>query len=251
MGPKRGAVMKSTRKTLRSVVVFMAVIGMMFGAFAASAVAEYPVSTGGVTPGYVAGNPTCADLGFLEEDGFLSGKYDVDEDMVTGVLPATFLIEGKYVSWTAKTGFAVYAVIVKGGPGAHVYLYDGMVTSDSGLVSPMNDGSNVADVSHIDFCYKEVDTEVFYWCSPGFWKTRAIEQGTLIGSEHDPSDLLNDPLPGYPDITVGEALLMTGQYSNIAADYLSAHFFDPAGTQDTEGAFCPINAFGEWVGMED
>jgi hypothetical protein len=249
--------MKSTRKTLRSGVVYMAVIGMMFGSlFMASGASVVPVLFDGSTA-LLPANPTCADvetyLGLPEGTLISTGMNDTTEldqtDGFSGTLgPVSYSSDGTYVDWTSKTGIDV--AIVKGSNAANVYLYD-EAFADTGLHSPVNASGHPAAISHVEFCYGPDDMVDVYWCSPGFWKTRAIEQGTLIGSEHDPSNLLNDPLPGYPDITVGEALLMTGQYSNIAADYLSAHFFDPAGTQDTEGAFCPINAFGEWVGMED
>lgn len=128
------------------------VAGALVSAAPAIAVDSEPVSDGGVVPVYVAGNPTCADLGYdygLRIDPPTSGTYAIDS-----LHTVTMTTDGVYVTWSSTLGMD--AVVVKGGPNANAYVYEPPAESlgDSGLASPMN--PNTGDpfgVSHVDFCY--------------------------------------------------------------------------------------------------
>jgi hypothetical protein len=106
-----------------------------------------------IVPVYVAGNPTCADLGL----GSFSYKIDPPESgtylLADGVNTVTMRTsDGVYFNWTSTV--PIDAVLAKGGPNANVYLYEGGARGDTALVSPTN-GKNEKpyDLSHIDFCF--------------------------------------------------------------------------------------------------
>lgn len=63
-----------------------------------------------------------------------------------------FDVTDKVVSWTAD--FPITAVIVKGGNRSYIYEYAPTETSDGGLVTPVNNGGNPADVSSLRFCWE-------------------------------------------------------------------------------------------------
>jgi hypothetical protein len=109
-----------------------------------------------LTPAYHAGNVnSCADIepgaygvnvdapskwGTFGDDK-LGGAYDVSADRKT-------------FAWSSTAG-SVSFVVVKGGPDAYVYDYDGGAKSDSGLVSPLNRGGQVPAISHVLLCRGE------------------------------------------------------------------------------------------------
>ena len=142
---------------------------MMFVAFVGSASAEggEPVSDNGVVPIYIAGNPSCTDLGY--DFGFKPqvGGSDYNGGYYTFSFPGdsfnTVTVDsgGVYVEWSSTLG--IDAVIVKGGPNANNYVYDPPEESfgDSGLASPINPKTGQPyGLSHIEFCYDyEVDVE--------------------------------------------------------------------------------------------
>jgi hypothetical protein len=126
-----------------------------------------------VAPVLIDGNPKCGDLGIADCDvGF---KFDfninspitaIPDDCGTGGIVCFpdqeaqnpdqgFALngDGKYVDWTSFEP-GVCAVIVKGGPNANVYLYDGTTQSDDCLVTPTNQNNGQPyDISHVEFCY--------------------------------------------------------------------------------------------------
>jgi hypothetical protein len=105
------------------------------------------ISSNGVTPTYVAGNPTLCSPG-RRVDPPVSGTYTSGPLVVTVTISA----DGKFVSWTSNIPIA--SVVVKGGPGANVYNYlPSGSTGDGCLHSPINASGEPAGISHIDFCY--------------------------------------------------------------------------------------------------
>jgi hypothetical protein len=61
-------------------------------------------------------------------------------------------IDGLYFDWSST--LALDAIIVKGGPDAHVYYYDPESTGDVGLHAPINPSNgNPYEISHIEFCF--------------------------------------------------------------------------------------------------
>lgn len=125
-------------------------------------------SVAGVNPIVVTGeneggNVTCdeAALGanLLAGYEYTTGKQDYpfnDASFSNGVSVTT---DGTNVSWsiTPPAGLCVstVAVIVKGGPAANVYYYNGQ-SSDSGLASPVNASGNPAGLSNLTICYNLV-----------------------------------------------------------------------------------------------
>ena len=53
------------------------------------------------------------------------------------------------LSWGWSGAYELFAVIVKGGPAFNLYEYNGTATSDTNLVSPVNQSGNPADISHV------------------------------------------------------------------------------------------------------
>jgi hypothetical protein len=135
--------------------------------------ASTPVSAGGITPYIIQGadnkpgdegdNRTCAEA--ATACGISSFEFSSDRVNYNGdfdkAFPDGFTVttNGTYVSWSFSPpdGYCVVniAVIVKGGPAANVYFYDGPVYADSGLASPVVPGpsGNTAGLSNLTFCY--------------------------------------------------------------------------------------------------
>jgi hypothetical protein len=118
-----------------------------------------------VEPVYVAGNPTCEDLGLqnVAPDDLIEWKFDPPnagtKDLGYGNSITVTWTDGTYFDWESTLG--IDAVIAKGGPNANVYVYDPEATSDTGLHAPINpDNGKPSDLSHITFCYDyEVEVE--------------------------------------------------------------------------------------------
>lgn len=124
-------------------------------AFACLAVAGL-AGAASVAPVLVGGNPTCVGLGY--DFGFKpqpepppSGTYTFPDGVNTFTLVTG---GGEYQSFDWSSTLGVDAVIVKGGSGAHLYVYDPPAESfgDTGLLSAPNPGGTAA-VSHIEVCY--------------------------------------------------------------------------------------------------
>jgi hypothetical protein len=112
---------------------------------------QSPAQGASVEPVLIPGNPTCESLGYahgVKVDPPLPGIYTVGNGTVTAEVVA-----GKYLNWTSTIG--IDAVIVKGGPDAHLYIYDPPTESygDEGLHSPLVSSNKPADISHYDFCF--------------------------------------------------------------------------------------------------
>ncbi|MDM7324324.1 MAG: hypothetical protein P3W93_004895 [Thermus sp.] len=88
--------------------------------------------------------------GAYKVDPPLSGTYTVDA--YGNAISATFSSDGKYVDWSSN--LVMTGVIVKGGRGANVYLYDPPATSDTRLHAPPTPSGDYAKISHVTFCYQ-------------------------------------------------------------------------------------------------
>jgi hypothetical protein len=120
-----------------------------------------PTSDDGVVPTFVAGNPSCADLGYAH-----GRRWNYPQDSTGGTFPlgtgsVTWSTDGTHVTWSST--FGVDAVIVKGGPNANSYVYEPPAESlgDSGLAAPINPNNGQPfGLSHLDFCYDyELDVD--------------------------------------------------------------------------------------------
>ena len=112
----------------------------------------HQASAASVTPIFVAGNPTCVDLGYdfgFKVDPPNAGTYNID-----GFNTVTVTTDGVYFDWSSTLGMD--AVIAKGGPNANVYIYDPPAESfgDTVLHSPINPNNGQPfGLSHIEFCF--------------------------------------------------------------------------------------------------
>ncbi len=99
-----------------------------------------------------------------------SGPYHLDT--YGNKVTVTFYDGGRYMDWSAT--LPISAVIVKGGPGANVYLYEPPATSGMGLRSPDHPRpGQIPAISHVTFCWEyrlEVSktaqttyTRQYYW----------------------------------------------------------------------------------------
>jgi microcompartment protein CcmK/EutM len=110
------------------------------------------------------GNVECTEAGVY---ALSSGRVNYEGGSFEGAFPAGFEVtvtDGKYVSWsyTAPDNdscLGSMAVIVKGSAAANVYYYEGGVTSDSGLASPVNSSGGSAGLSNLTFCFNLVPCE--------------------------------------------------------------------------------------------
>lgn len=140
------------RGGLIAAAVVAVVLAALAGAQAVSARMDAAASPTTPTPIYVAGNPTCTDLGYahgFKVDPPNAGTYSID-----GVHTVTVATDGVYFDWTSTIG--IDAVISKGGPNANQYVYDPPAESfgDTGLHSPINATNDKPyGLSHIEFCY--------------------------------------------------------------------------------------------------
>ena len=103
-----------------------------------------PTSVRGVIPEEWSGNPDCADIGFENASGEITGSGTYG--------PFTVIYDGgtKMVDWSSTIG--VDAVIIKGGDLTNIYRYD-EYKFDQGLAAPKNASGGPAGLSHLYFCY--------------------------------------------------------------------------------------------------
>ena len=136
----------SRRKSAIAVAIILSLMGLFFASNLAQAAH--------VTPTFVQGNPTCAQLA----PGTTEFRIEpvADDTYTDGTLTVTIDVRdtasGQVFDFTANLG--IDAVFVKGGPGGNLYLYDPEVTADTDLHAPVNPANNTYfGISHILFCY--------------------------------------------------------------------------------------------------
>ncbi|MBN2530373.1 MAG: hypothetical protein JXR76_28550 [Deltaproteobacteria bacterium] len=155
-------------------------------------------------------NVTCEDLGYdgslkIEvggdlnppvEDGTYELPFYIGKTQYGTLLVTITTLDGKHVSFEASS-FDVAAAIVKGGPGANVYVYEapgesgGEVMGDDDLISPCLKNGKIPALSHLTLCLN-VDLNVaktanaivdrtFHWdISKKIDEEDAIENGKLL-----------------------------------------------------------------------
>lgn len=117
-------------------------------------------------PREVEGDPTCedirpegADWAELRVDPPLDGEHGdgtLRVDLTLREGPDGQLLDGSGEPEPGVDPVIVHAVIVKGGPDANVYEYDGVVTEVSGLHAPPQD-ERFFDITHVSVCYEELE----------------------------------------------------------------------------------------------
>ncbi|TVR40701.1 MAG: hypothetical protein EA392_03175 [Cryomorphaceae bacterium] len=121
----------------------------------AKSMALPPVVITGENPG---GNVTCEEAG---DYSLSSGKIDYEGGVFEGEWPAGFDVstDGIHVNWSytdpdGELCIGDMAVIVKGGPSAHVYYYPEGGSSDAGITAPINPNTGTPyGLSNLTFCY--------------------------------------------------------------------------------------------------
>lgn len=96
------------------------------------------------------GNPHCAEYGLVP-----ILVWEAPNGPTSGNTATIQVVSSNQFNWTSVV--PVYAVIVKGGPGANVYTYDG-ATLGSGLRSPQQSNGAYHDISRIELCGRDRGT---------------------------------------------------------------------------------------------
>jgi hypothetical protein len=182
LGPAQG------RRGIRLVVLAPLMAIAAFVAWSLATPAEAPAAS--VTPVFVDGNPTCAELvpGSIE----LKAEPPVDGTYTDGVLTVTIDVrdttDGQVFDWTSNIG--VDAVFAKGGSGGNLYSYGPESTGDTGLHAPVNPNNDkYFGLSHISFCY-DIELEVAKTATTTF--TRDFDW--TIEKSNDSGSSAQDPL---------------------------------------------------------
>ncbi|MFD7458371.1 MULTISPECIES: hypothetical protein [unclassified Streptomyces] len=149
----------------RSAVAATRLLGVGLTTAVAVGLAAAPASAApDVPPIFIEGNPalTCPAGGEGLRVPPTDAEYEVElENGETGVLNVDISDDGTLLTFSIDLGgeIAVRSVTVKGGPNANRYVYDAAngfpngTTGDDDLVSPLNPGGNIPEISHIDFCF--------------------------------------------------------------------------------------------------
>ena len=121
-----------------------------------------PVLATHVTPTFVEGNHTCAQLDseFGHEfkiEPVASGIYDDPNSDFSVEITVNDTAAGPTVDF--ESNLAVDAVFVKGGDDGNLYSYDPAATSDTGLHAPVNPNGKWAGLSHLSFCFTDTPEE--------------------------------------------------------------------------------------------
>ncbi|MDX2594926.1 MULTISPECIES: hypothetical protein [Streptomyces] len=140
--------------------------GVGMAAAVALGIAAGPAAAAEVPPIFVPGNPAAvcpdgSDALRVNPSTTPQTFHIVLPDGGTGDVTVTFSNGIKDVDFSIAqpNTLAVRQVTVKGGDNANRYLYDAVtgfpngIDSDSGLISPLNNGGQLPDVSHADFCF--------------------------------------------------------------------------------------------------
>ena len=140
-----------------------------FAAMLVGAVAIITGSGGGasaahVDPVFHAKNQSCGQLGYLHEfkiNGVPANSpppYAINVDGTPGTIT---IANSDGFTFDFASTITVSAVFVKAADGGNLYAYDPPTAGDTGLVSPLtkpdDPNSPQARVSHVSFCFDEVD----------------------------------------------------------------------------------------------
>lgn len=143
-----------------------------------------PAAAASVAPLYIAGNPSCTDLGYAYGTKWDYPQVSTGGTYGLGLGEVTWSTDGTYVDWSST--FGVDAVIVKGGPNANLFVYDPESFKDDDLASPINPNNGTPfGLSHVEFCYDyEVvvakTAETSYTRSYDWTITKTADQASLL-----------------------------------------------------------------------
>ena len=168
----RAAHTSTIRTALVGAVALLATVGLSGVAGAAMPDPEPydPTSDAGVTPSEHSSSQGGGDLKCLDLDEDFTGTAHVEGEAIVPVAAVTtvahedgheeesfpewlsFEVDGSTVSWSSD--YPISAVILKGGPKSHAYVYGPARLSDGGLITPQNNSGKPADISSIRFCWE-------------------------------------------------------------------------------------------------
>ena len=237
---------------LHKKVLFVVALVAMLVLGVSTVLAVYPDSERGVTPVFYndgpGGNVECDQVG---DYVYESERFDEGDQYSGSVGPITWTTtDNKFVNWTGVHGGL--AVILKGGPGAHVYTYDSSYEWDNDLASPLNPGGQIPNLSNITFCWNPPADNGGEWCSPGYWRQEHHLDSWPAGISRD------DPYPGAVTLskqgeragasttpTLWEVLQSPQWYGgdafNAVGDLLSAAHPDVNFNGERVEDSCPLN----------
>ncbi|HMP14868.1 MAG TPA: hypothetical protein PKD70_13395, partial [Saprospiraceae bacterium] len=197
-----------------------------------------PITTGGIVPTTVlSGNPdACSQCGtggfkldFTPTTGtyfftmgpgqiFTSCSNGPSAPMIAGA-GVKLTVTGNTFSWEVIGNITINTIIVKGGPNANVYNYNGQ-SSDGNLHPPINNQQNCTffGISHIEFCYREQvappcpDVPVILRTTN--WTTSSSNPGTPAGTTVVPKICV--PSFSSDECLVGAELCILGKIQGRA-----------------------------------
>jgi hypothetical protein len=150
-----------------------------------------PTTTHAVQPTYTAGNITRCPSGtttFINTSDTGPGNQSASYSQGITTFQAVVDSTGTYISFTTNSpSFTLY---VKGGPAYDTYDYTGTTAhpaypSDTGLHSPVNNGGNIATISHYLVCGQPAKATPSLTTTPGKGGTAGTvilnDTGTLSG----------------------------------------------------------------------
>jgi hypothetical protein len=176
-----------------------------------------PTTTHAVQPTYSAGNITSCPAGtttFINTSDTGPGNQSASYSHGLTTFQATVDSTGTFISFTTNSpSFTVY---VKGGPAYDTYDYTGTTAhpaypSDTGLHSPVNNGGNIATISHYLVCGQPAKATPSLTTTPSKGGTAGTvvlnDTGTLSGGAsptgsitfnlYNPSDTTCSGTPAY------------------------------------------------------
>jgi hypothetical protein len=202
--------MKQTHRhsALRRAVPLLAALAALTGTATASAAS--------VTPVFVPGNKTCADLGYgtLERkfDNPSAGKHTSSAPPAGPGIELTISDDRQFASFTSVWG--VDAVLVKGGENENAYVYAPPSTGDTGLRAPDNNGGNQPDISHVSFCYRPHGTfRIVKDADPDTATDFAFTTGSGTGTALAPTFALDDDADATLENTWDSGWVAAGDYT--------------------------------------
>lgn len=111
---------------------------------------------GGVVPYYEEGNPSCP--GEYKIDAIPSNMTYTGEPLPVGASITISNASAAGFDFSAS-GIVITRVIVKAANGAYIYDYTPATASDQGLYTVQKVGGGYFDISHVSFCFTEVQEE--------------------------------------------------------------------------------------------
>jgi hypothetical protein len=228
-------------------VTATAIVGLVAGGAVAQSFGApkpaYPTSFQGISPDAFDGNDSaagtpaqvCAAMGyaagsFTNPANVRGEKIDPPVAYSDGNMSFILDATGTYIAWSAANA-DVKAVLVKGGNGYHIYRYAGTgLKADSWLASPLNNGGNVAEVSHYSFCYEYVPPVSAEGCTPGYWRNHVDRW-----QNYATTDSFSGVFGAGPNATLQQVVSSPQTYGAAAMHFAAALLNSTGGVPNGDG----------------